>query len=368
MIQHPGSQIYTIPPDVVRYFGPRAGGITYLWQDEFTGDEASPLATPKAVEVGTRTVVQPQGSLSIVSGELVGAVPAVIGQDYIHYGPQAFSAGLCAMWSVAEAGGRSDMGLYTTPGGALAVNMPTFERVAVDDLRRVYCAEALFNLSSMYSSYSGSFYMIRREGYGIFFVVGSELVYAGTKQFSGNMYPKIFNYTKYARPYRYAYCRGAIAGAPWLTKFGVADAYSASASAGATLSGSANGHVYCLWTPGAGETLNLMVRWTDDNNAWYVRCNQAGSTIKLIQVQAGVETERSSAAQTWTPGTAYNINATLWGNIIYTMVNDAYKASYTSATFNNTATTAKTSLAVADFAYFPRTLTGAALAALQAVG
>jgi hypothetical protein len=155
--------------------------------------------------------------------------------------------------------------------------------------------------------------------------------------------------------------------APWTDDYGIATQRIASPTAGATATAEANAIIEFTWPAATGETLDFDVRRTDDDNRWIIRGSQGGSTIKLIERVAGVETERASAAQTWTNGTSYRIVAILDGNTIRTYVANVAKSTYSSASFNNTATGVKVSHAGTDLVCWPRTLSGAALAALEAV-
>lgn len=151
------------------------------------------------------------------------------------------------------------------------------------------------------------------------------------------------------------------------TRWGAATYYSATPSSGAVGTGSANTIVSASWTPASAETLNLIFRRTDASNYWTVRGDQAGSTIKLIQVVAGVETERSSAAQTWTVGTKYRVTAIADGTIINTHTTpnpdsastSTQKNSYSSATAHQTSTDVGVTYgsgAVVDLVSWPRTI------------
>jgi hypothetical protein len=147
----------------------------------------------------------------------------------------------------------------------------------------------------------------------------------------------------------------------FLTDYGTATSHLPTPTSGDTATMTADGFVNFTWTPVAAESLELDIRRADDDNRWVIRCDQAGSTIKLIERNAGVETERASAAQTWTAGTAYTIQARAVGDDIRTFVDSVAKNTYTSATFNNTATGVKVAgfATGANLAAFPRTLTGA---------
>jgi hypothetical protein len=162
--------------------------------------------------------------------------------------------------------------------------------------------------------------------------------------------------------------------APFTTDNGIATNASATPASNDELTHVANGSMEVTWTATTGATLEVWVRRSDASNGWIVRGSQAGSTIKLIEVVAGVETERSSAAQTWTNATNYRIYVLFFSNSIYaytmTTGQQTMKNSYTSAAFNNTATIAKvvaSAGALANFITYPRTMTGTALAVLNAL-
>jgi hypothetical protein len=150
----------------------------------------------------------------------------------------------------------------------------------------------------------------------------------------------------------------------WAMDWAIATNRTASPSSGATSTMTADGLVEFTWTAATGETLDLAVRSTDSNNRWIARCDQAGSTIRLYEKNGGTETQRATAAQTWTNGTAYRILVRCVGSTIATWVGTAdnnytQKNNYASASFNNTATgIAASGFATgANFVAWPRTVT-----------
>jgi hypothetical protein len=160
--------------------------------------------------------------------------------------------------------------------------------------------------------------------------------------------------------------------APWNSAYGIATNRTASPVTGNSLTHEVDCVIDFTWTAATNEVLEIDLRRTGADNRWIVRCDQAGSTIKLIERNGGTETERASAAQTWTNGTVYRILAYADGNTIFTKAgtvgNIGNKNSYASATFNNTATIAMVSgfATGTNFVAWPRTLTGTALSVLQA--
>jgi hypothetical protein len=89
-------------------------------------------------------------------------------------------------------------------------------------------------------------------------------------------------------------------------------------------------------TAATGVTQEIMVRRTDDNNAIIVRMSQAGSTIAVIEKNAGTEVSKSSTAQTWTNGTKYRVLVRCVGSNIRTTIDDGSEKNNATSTFNQT--------------------------------
>lgn len=124
----------------------------------------------------------------------------------------------------------------------------------------------------------------------------------------------------------------------YLSDYGIAVSRVSSPVDGSTATMQPDGTVEFTWTPASAETLELNLRMTDADNRWIVRCSQSGSTIKLIERNAGTETERKSTAQTWAVATAYRI-VIVCDALRYGMyVNDVWKDYYYDSVFNYAAT------------------------------
>ena len=163
------------------------------------------------------------------------------------------------------------------------------------------------------------------------------------------------------------------------TEFGLATDYDDSSPAqGTTIEHATSAHIESRLTPEPdSDTVDLAFRWTDDNNHWLSRFTESGGsgTIKLIEVNGGVEVERASTGVS--PGSSLGLCAWCDGDYVsavymrgsgqlYTAPNNA-RAGYNS-TFNNTATTAKLMThAMDDIASFPITPTAAQIAVLEYV-
>lgn len=111
----------------------------------------------------------------------------------------------------------------------------------------------------------------------------------------------------------------------------------ATSTAGQTETASADAIVFHTITAATGATQELWVRREDANNGWIVRMSQSGGTIKIIEKTAGVETERASAAQTWTNGTAYAIAVICDAYSLRVMVNSVFVLRYDLADTHATA-------------------------------
>jgi hypothetical protein len=154
-------------------------------------------------------------------------------------------------------------------------------------------------------------------------------------------------------------------GAPWNSQSGLADTSQDSYTANDVLTLSADGLMECMWTPGAGETLNIQFRRTDDNNHWLLECSQAASTIRVCEVNGGVNTQRSTTTQAWVVGTAYHLQVRAKSQDIRTGVNGSSKNYVSSASFNQTATGFKADLGLSNLALYPVALNTAARTELE---
>lgn len=118
----------------------------------------------------------------------------------------------------------------------------------------------------------------------------------------------------------------------WATQYGTADSHYATSTNGQTLTAPVNALVEHTIVAATGVTQELWVRRIDASNGWIVRCNQGSSTVKLIELNAGVETERATAAQTWTNGTSYRIVVLANQQKFRVHVGTTYKFAYLSQT------------------------------------
>lgn len=347
--------------------------VTYLLRDEFTTNAAAPLTSPRPCEPGpgTLTLVDTGNLVSISGQRLQIAGLTVSYSDPRFYSVSSYprTVGLAFIYThQAVTGRRYGLGWGTTTSGmpnthciemAGGILYPVPSYV---DIGAVVTTGVDYRFALILRS-SSAFALIKGGAYTEWTLIwvwststSSPLYIGGCKSNVGGI-EQVDNLKVLALP------------APWTNDNGIATSVTTSPSNGQTTTSEANALIEVTWTPAAAETYELSVRRTDDDNRWIVRCDQAGSTIKLIERNAGVETERASAAQTWTNATAYRIVVIQDGNTIRTFVANVAKNTYASASFNNTATGVKSAggATTANLITFPRTLSGAALATLQAV-
>jgi hypothetical protein len=325
---------------------------SYFFLDQFTTPEAAPLATPRTAEPGpgTLTVVDTNNRISIASGQLVingvtaaadrvastATVARKAGRALVQFHPEITSYG--------ATGGSTRMGLSTSATDAtltngIDLNVSTFRIKSASSVIDTVTATS-FTLCwyAFMMRATGGFVLRRQAAAGLFTL---EWVYALS---NAALYHKIYLNTAETRNFKVDPWAIMDFGAPLSSDAGIATTLTATPADGATATMRPNAVVEFTWTVATGQTLELDVRRTDANNRWVIRCSQAGSTMKLIQIQAGVETERASSATTFTDATVHRIVAICSENTIRTWEGlsstDALtaKANYSSASFNNTAT------------------------------
>lgn len=150
---------------------------------------------------------------------------------------------------------------------------------------------------------------------------------------------------------------GQLTPATWLGRDNWAVSYKATTVDGDTALMQSNGCVTHNITAATGVTQELSIRRLDDDNRWIVRCDQANSTIKLIERVSGVETQRASAAATWANGTSYRIVVFASTYAIHVWINTTYKVEYLSARNLVTATGVKVSHAGSNLYAWPESVT-----------
>lgn len=340
-------------------------------EDRFTTADPAPVASPRTCEPGpgTMTISDPTSKLSITGGALTASGNVGSANPLAYTGTIARTAGAGYWWRVRINSGASGLvALFGFRGTTLA---PTTHSFILPDFT---CYDNAINPQPGDTFAVGTVYdlvVILRAVGAYYYAKGGAfttwtLIWVSGAGNGTPLYPLISAGSS-AGTWEVQDIQAMTFKGAFETAYGLATFHAASPASGATGNMTADAFVHFTWTPAAGQTLELMVRRTDDNNCWIVRCSQAGGTIKLIQKQAGTETERSSTAVTWTAGTAVLIAVRAVGGNISTYTNATRRNAYASATFNQTATGVKVSghTTGANLATFPRSAIGAALLELE---
>lgn len=319
-------------------FSAVSSGISYLLRDEFTTNASAPLTSPRTCEPGpgTLTFYDTGNYLSIASSklDLNGGGAAAYGNPGAWSGSTfTRAAGLCLVTLFNMRSNTSAyFGFTTVTWGAINENGMRISSGGWFDSMAGGGTGGDVGFSTNYPT--GTCLVILRSA-GAFTIVDGILQFVSALGTTANVYAGVTSFSLNAT---LDYMRVTSLTGVWGTDYGIATNRVASPTSPTATTSTVDAITEFTWTPAAAETLELDVRRTDANNRWIVRCSQGSSTIKLIECNAGVETERSSAAQTFTIGTARRIVVLAAGNTIKTHAAGALKNSYASASFNNTAT------------------------------
>jgi hypothetical protein len=346
--------------------------ILALLRDEFTTDEAAPLASPRTCEPGpgTLTAVQTDGQFSIAGGKLeypVQATPtwgdlsiygaalarsaglAVIA-DYAHVGGNEMRFG----WSAATTGGPNDVHVASGSGGVI-YPVPYTVSFAVALGARYAVANILRGVGGLFAIKGGIY-------------TDWNLLWVNAAAAGNPLYPIIANHSAQAT---HNYMKVVRLPAPFDSDFGLATTRLAGArAAGDTATHTADCLIeyICTTRPSAGA-IDMRFRQQDADNYWQVTIDSTGA-ITLNEVVAGVATQRGTAAGVVANGHRVVIIAN--GQTIRGYSNNVLRWTYASAANFATQTTAKleglgTAGAVSDIVTWPRTITGAAATILDTV-
>jgi len=322
----------------------------WLLLDHFTTAQVAPLISPRNCEPGpgTLTITDPNNVLSIATGRLaINGTPAGANDGFIGAAiTRAIGRALAMQFPTASA----SLGNGNDRFGWVSTN--TIGGTEVSSLSTQTSTDAFifdpggtnFVVAGAWSGLPGVAWefavVLRSTGAWCFVRQGAgnwTLVWVASTNNTTPVYPR-------ARLSANAYnvtlddFRVVDLGSPFDTDYGFATNRVASPANPQATTMIADALVEFTWTAATGETLELDVRRTDVNNRWCTRCSQAGSTIKLIEINAGVETERATAAQTFLNTGVYRIVVMAYGTNIRSYVNAVQKNIYASATLNQTAT------------------------------
>ena len=339
---------------------------TFLLRDDFTVTEAAPMVTPRICDgVGSLVITDTLSKVSISGGRLTFVTGGAAGGDPGLWGAlQTRSSGLAIIVEGTHTSGILHVGWDSNQVGfspdsiVFASNTAIFSRAnSVSVATGAIVAATPYFLAAILRG-TGCLYLIKGGVY-----TSWTLLYVGHIG-TDNRYP-IVAVGGTTAVSSVGWVRSVQLPSPFTSDYGIATQRTAAPGVDATIASEANALIEFTWTAVAAETVELSTRRTDDNDRWIVRGSQSGSTVKLIEVVGGVETERGSAAQTWTATTAYRIIVGQDGANMRVYVADVFKFAYASASTNATATGVKTNKAGTDLISWPRTIPTAATALLD---
>lgn len=337
---------------------------TYLLGPFFkaaTPDAAAPLSATyrEAGAVGALTVTDTTNKLSVSAGNLAVADGTTAWNTTGVYGAgctRTPGRSILARLTPADTLSYSQIGWLTSAAigqlyGAYfdysAKLHPAYAGVGVATTAATYTSATAYDIAVVLRA-SGFVMLVRGGSYTTW-----TIVWIDNARTDATVYPGV---AVYSGARTIANLRVVDLGGAWASDYGICTDRKATSAATDTITHTANCLVEHTITAATGVTQELWVRRTDASNGWIVRMDQAGSTIKLIELVAGVETERASTAQTWTNATQYRVVVVCDGTTITPYVANVAKTGYASATTNQSATTAYVDTAGVDLVSWPRTV------------
>lgn len=354
---------------------PTMNQIQFLFRALFNTDDDAPVSDPIVDVLGSLDAYDTGNKAAIASG-LVGwgsstahNNPALIGQTNLY--PHLRLPGGAVAWRFRSGGGGCFIGLTTTPNAALGTLLYPFFSVsggAIGVSGRQYSPPFAYAVDNtpywlaLVMRLTGAHWYIKGGVYSdwaLMFSLDEQTTFATSTAW----YPFIYARSTTSDFDFDAVVAGNLDG-PFNPVTALATSYAATTAAGDTALMTANGVIAWKVTVATGGTYELSVRRTNDNNRIVVCCSQAGSTIKIIKIEGGSETELASAAATLTNGTQYRITAICNGSSIVAQAASAAEWSTVAgctgtSAFNATATGVKVSHDGGSLACWPQQDSGA---------
>lgn len=315
--------------------GGSAPSDTIYFREEFTTPEAAPLTTP-------RTAVPGPGTLVFVFSGVTATAPEITGGAYKRYRPTAGQSytglGCYTSTSFTRTPGLMFYAKQTTTVMSSLVALGVHTSAALvqfpADGSILWSNTSALTLStygltvgtSLSNSTAYQNAIITRSVGAHYLMQGGSQYAAWTRLYvsavgsSATLYATFPNFDS-ATTLDTVDVRLKASNSKWLTDYGGAIYYDATPTANDTFTGVADSLIYITWTVTAAETLSIYFRRTDDSNCYRLDCAQAGGTIKLYRVDAGVDTELNAGkTQTWTAASQYRIGIVTAAGTIMTFV------------------------------------------------
>jgi len=343
------------------HLGTMLSQIKYIIKDLFDTQGSAPLDSPHTANIGAYNVIDTENKLSISSGalQIAGGKTIPSGGDPGIYA--ASLARLCGNAVFAEITPTAANTIFYFGFDDNGSGIPTRMSISFENNANLkifdfgqssfstygYVANTTYIVGVIMRN-AGAWMIIKGGGFTDWTLLGVADISlsAGIPCFANNtMSGKLDNFIV-----------GTLKKVDYTSSYGLAKEYKPTSVNSDTITAEVNSIIEHTITAATGVAQELIIRRTDDNNCWIIRCDQTNSTIKLFQKQGGTETERATAAQAFTNGTKYRILGSLNGNAIYASIDGAHKLLYTSASFNNTAVGVKVSHAGEKLVAWKRTL------------
>ena len=373
----PGQPAHQILDPGVRAHGPRGGGaaaVVFLLRDDFTSDEAAPLASPRTCEPGpgTLTVVQASAgaTFSILDSKLEARGVEVYNNCRIRSDAFTRTAGLGVVFDLQRL-------IPTSPrhftGWHSSINPTTGTLITglINNNVVIMSGGSIVTNASINTADHLVFLILRSVGDFFIHKSGSNWLLLWVSNVS-SVSPLYWGHVQYDFDVcKMDYVRATQLPAPWDDDDGIAtQILSGARSPGDTWTHEADHLTYATITtlPSSGQ-IEFRFRIQDASNYWQVTVDSTGS-LDLDEVVAGTPTQRGTAAGVVSAGGRIGWAAD--GSTIAVYDSTARRINYTSATNFQTETdgeleTEGTGGSVTGIEVWPRTLSGAALAALEAV-
>lgn len=360
--------------NVSSVYGSPATVIVMIFQflDRFTTDDNSPLSNPAAMNPGPGAWIptNTNNALAIANGKLtVAGTTAVNGDGIRAQDGIARADGLTGMFvfdsftsgspiigfALSGALGLTQLGVLATQSVPTPVSRhgPVIQ---FDKIITNYTAYAtiVFSVGSATLGYNGSAW---------------KLLFAERSTTTATLYPQVNNHVGSLVNYALTGYGGAVLG---ITRSDLVTDGKDNASAGDTITHTANGVIGVTRQIAAGETYEISFRRTDDDNRWILRVVNDTNTITLVKREAGSETTvATNTDMNIVNGGSHWFFIRMSGNMIICGMDgpstDGTLFEYDTATFNNTATSAKVSHASTFFNSYAESVSAPVAAYLNAM-
>ncbi len=357
-------------------------GVTYLLRDEFTTDAAAPLASPRTCEPGPGTMTKgadASNRFSIASGKLTASAGnSNYADPFYSFTGQSRAAGVALVHHLRKLTAKPQTvigwGINTTPGIGAFIYTGNWES---SGFRNFGSGEPNLILRdfAINTDYRAA-YILRATG--CFTIIDGVIQWISSSGNQATLYPVMAHYSNGVE---IDYVRVSQLPSPWATDYGIADVHATPGVSATDYTGQADAIIDLAVTAPAslaGETgywfrkqdaTNGYKAYFDSAGAFLVDRYVAGTPTNVVSVAGVITGSGTRTIRTIADGTAlrfYTLSGTTWTQRGGTITDSSFSSQTTITPFaDGSWTGGGGSLGQLDS--WPRTLSGAALAALNAV-